>query len=297
MPRIPPLNALRCFETAARLASFSKAADELHVTQSAVSHQIRQLEDWFGFPLFNRLGRNTEPTPRAQELAHSLADAFNIIAAACRRASSADTKPPLVIACIPSIATIWLIPRLSQFLAENPDIQISLTYAFHGNPVDFDVTDIAVLYGYGDWPNAQSTRFLGGETVAVCSASFLEKHGPFAEPKSLLGASLLHDTNRAGWQAWFRAAGLAHTAPQAGPVFEDFNLLRSAALAGSGVALCPAPLIADDFASGRLVALFTTSIAEDRAYYIVEPVLPTPQSPAVAAFKAWLIRQAAVYDR
>jgi DNA-binding transcriptional LysR family regulator len=292
MSRIPPLNALKCFEAAARSGSFSKAAEELHVTQSAVSHQIRQLEDWFGFPLFDRLGRQTVPTPKAAELANSLADAFGIIATACKRAAQAEGKAGLAIACIPSIATIWLIPRLPQFLREHPDIPVSLTYAFHGSPVDFGITDIAILYGRGEWENARATKFLGGDTVAVCSTSYLEKRGPFNSPKVLLEANLLHDTDRNGWQVWFRAAGLSHTEPQPGPIFEDFNLLRSAALAGSGIALCPASLVADDFAAKRLVQLFPTSIAEDRAYYIVESSAAAPgTASSVTAFKDWLLAQ------
>ena len=290
MSHLPPLNALKCFEAAARSGSFSKAAEELHVTQSAVSHQIRQLEEWFGFQLFERLGRHTAPTPRAVELARSLADAFGIVATACRRASQAEGKPLLVIASIPSIATIWLIPRLPRFLHQHPEINVSLTYAFHGSAVDFGVTDLAILYGRGNWENTRATKFLGGESVAVCNAGFLEKNGPFPEPRDLLNVGLLHDTDQTGWQTWFRAAGLAHTDPQPGPTFEDFNLLRSAALAGSGVALCPAPLIADDFASGRLVQLFPTSIAEDRAYYIVEPAsAPMGNASSANAFKEWLL--------
>ncbi len=291
MSRMPPLNALKCFEAAARSGSFSRAAEELHVTQSAVSHQIRQLEEWFGFQLFDRLGRHTSPTPKAEELARSLADAFGIIATACRRAAQTDSKPPLAIAAIPSIATIWLIPRLPLFLRQHPEIEVSLTYAFHGNPVDFGVTDLAILYGRGEWENARCTKFLGGDSVAVCNTGFLEKYGPFPEPKDLLQASLLHDTDQTGWQTWFRAAGLAHTDPQPGPTFEDFNLLRSAALAGSGIAICPAPLIADDFASGRLVQLFPTAIAEDRAYYIVEPAsAPIGNASAANSFKEWLLQ-------
>lgn len=293
MSRMPPLNALKCFEAAARSGSFSKAADELHVTQSAVSHQIRQLEDWFGFSLFDRLGRQTTPTPKAAELARSLADAFGIIATACRRALQADGKPPLAIACIPSIATIWLIPRLPRFLRDHPDIAVSLTYAFHGSPVDFGVTDIAILYGRGDWDNVRATKFLSGDSVAVCGPSYLDKHGPFPAPADLLNAQLLHDTDRSGWQTWFRAAGLAHTEPQPGPIFEDFNLLRSAALAGSGVAICPASLMADDFAAGRLVQLFPTTIAEDRSYYLVEPAsAPVGEGTAAAIFKDWLLASA-----
>src|SRR5260221_13205150 len=128
MPRLPPLNALKCFEAAARAGSFSRAADDLHVTQSAVSHQIRQLEDWFGQTLFDRLGRQTVPTPKGEELAKALGEAFDIMAVACKRLAQSDAGPALTIAVLPSIATIWLIPRLARFFGRHPNISVQVIY-------------------------------------------------------------------------------------------------------------------------------------------------------------------------
>ena len=138
MAKLPPLNALKCFEAAARSASFSRAAEELHVTQSAVSHQIRQLEQWFGVTLFDRQGRQTVPTARGEELARALAEAFDMIGSACRRIAQPDSAPALTIAALPSVATIWLIPRLSHFFRANPDISVKVIYAFHNQRIDFD---------------------------------------------------------------------------------------------------------------------------------------------------------------
>ena len=294
MTRLPPLNALKCFEAAARSGSFSRAAEELHVTQSAVSHQIRQLEEWFGFALFDRQGRQTVVTPKAGELARALAEAFDIMGAACKRIAHSDAGPSLTIGSLPSIATIWLIPRLATFFREHPQISVKVVYALHGQAIDFEDFDIAIQWGEGEWRKARVTRFLEGATVPVCSAALLDKEGPFASPQSLLGKPLLHDTDRFGWQNWMRAAGLKYSGPSPGPIFEDFNLLRAAALAGQGIALCPASLVVDDIASGRLVKLFDTAIFSDLAYYLVEPEdAQHRNAAAIAIFKDWLLKQAA----
>ena len=293
MARLPPLNALRCFEAAARSHSFSRAADELHVTQSAVSHQIRQLEQWFGLSLFDRQGRQTVPTARGEELARALAEAFDIMGAACKRLTQSDAGPALTIAAQPSIATIWLIPRLSRFFQDHPDISVRVIYAFNDQRLDFDDVDIGILWGVGDWDDCRKTRMLEGATVAVCNPGFLDRAGPIAQPQSLLGKPLLHDSDRLGWQSWMREAGLKHAGPAPGPIFQDFNLLRAAALAGQGVALCPQSLIQDDLAAGRLVQLFDTAIRQDHAYHILEPADPHHRhAAAIATFKAWLLEEA-----
>ncbi len=295
MARLPSLNALRCFEAAARSGSFSRAADELNVTQSAVSHQVRQLEQWFGMTLFDRQGRQTVPTPKGAELARSLAEAFDIMAAACKRLSQSDSGPALTIAALPSIATIWLIPRLSHFFRDHPEISVKIIYAFASQRLDFNECDIAILWGRGDWEGCRATRLLEGDTVAVCNPIYLEKEGPFTSPEAIPGKPLLHDTDRVDWQNWMRHAGLKHMGPSPGSIFEDFNLLRAAALAGQGIALCPRSLIADDLASGRLVQLFETVIKKDHAYYIIEPAEGGERrAEAITKFKLWLQRNAKV---
>ena len=291
MTRLPSLNALRCFEAAARSGSFSRAAEELNVTQSAVSHQVRQLEEWFGISLFDRLGRQTMPTAKAQDLARSLAEAFDIMAAACRRLQQSDAGPALTIAALPSFATIWLIPRLSQFFQDYAHVSVKVVYAFAGQKLDFEEIDIAVLWGVGEWEGCRSTRLLPGSTVPICNPIYLEREGPFDQPEAILGKPLLHDTDRLDWQNWMRHAGLKHAGPSPGPIFQDFNLLRAAALAGQGIALCPKSLIADDLASGRLVQLFDIAIKQDYAYCIIEPG-GGRRSEAIDTFKEWLLAAA-----
>src|SRR5438034_2160940 len=200
MARLPSLNALRCFEAASRSGSFSKAADELHVTQSAVSHQIRQLEQWFGISLFDRKSRQTLPTPEGAELAQVLADSFSAIAAACRRLALSDGKTSITIAAIPSIATIWLIPRLPAFSRAFPTIGVRLMHAVYDQPIDFDDVDFAVTYGeWGEAP-ASAQKFLEGVAVPVCSAAYLAQMGPLEKPEDLLHCTLLHDLDRHYWQ-------------------------------------------------------------------------------------------------
>jgi DNA-binding transcriptional LysR family regulator len=290
LARLPSLNALRCFEAAARSGSFSRAAEELNVTQSAVSHQVRQLEDWFGLTLFDRQGRQTIPTAKGQELARALAEAFDIMSSACRRLQQNDNDPALTIAALPSFATIWLIPRLSRFFEEHPDVSVKVVYAFAGKTLDFDEIDIAVLWGPGEWEGCRATKLLPGATAPICNPIFLEKEGPFDVPQAILGKPLLHDDDRLDWQNWMRHAGLKHAGPAPGPIFQDFNLLRAATLAGQGIALCPLSLIADDLSSGRLVQLFDTAIKQDYSYSIIEPATGAGRrSEVLEVFKRWLL--------
>ncbi|MCA0432897.1 MAG: LysR family transcriptional regulator [Proteobacteria bacterium] len=289
MPKLPPLNALRCFEAAARLRNFSRAADELHVTQSAVSHQVRLLEDWFEMQLFERQGRQTIPTPRGEALAHSLHEAFGLMKEACRQVKISQSGATLTIAVLPSIATIWLIPRLDDFFRTYPQIPVKVVYLIAGQPLNFDEIDIAVTWGKSGPAEGVSTRLFPGDTVAVANPQLISRAGPFDKANALLHAPLLHDTDRQGWQRFMKRLGLRHANPEGGPVFEDFNLLRAAALAGQGIALCPRSLVAEDVQAGRLVFLYEgTAINEDMGYWLVEPENKEGRIGPIAAFKSWL---------
>jgi len=287
----PPLGALRVFEAVARHGSFSRAADEICVTQSAVSHQIRGLEAWFGSPLFERSGNRVTLMPHAAELAAALVRAFGDVDAACRRARRAGGPPILTIAVIPSVAICWLIPRLGHFRAVAPGPGVRVIYALHGQPIDFADVDVAVVFAEAPpvLPAMTVTPFLPGRTVPVCAPHI----GRPGSAEEMLGAGLLHDTDASGWRAWFDASGAAELAVAEGPVFEDFNLLRAAALAGQGVALCPPAIIADDLREGRLLLLSETSIRDSYGYYVVSATEPDAQrGPAIEAFLGWLLSTA-----
>lgn len=293
MYRLPPLNALKCFEAAARHQSFSKAADELHVTQSAVSHQIRQLEQWFGVTLFDRQGRLTAPTPEGHELATALAEAFGQMQAACTRIAKNEGRTTLTIAAIPSVATIWLIPRLPQFMKRHPGITVRLMHAYYDQPVDFGDVDLAINYGNWDEAPVGATHFLSGISVPVASTMYVDQHGPFDDPALLLKTTLLHDQDRKAWPQWFKAAGVPLKATLPGPLFEGFNMLHSAILAGQGVGLAPKALLRRDLDTSNLVQLFEIEVLAERAYFITEPSVPrTSRAEEVKIFKAWLLSEA-----
>jgi DNA-binding transcriptional LysR family regulator len=289
----PPLGALRVFEAVARHGSFSRAADELCVTQSAVSHQVRGLEAWFGAPLFARQGNRATLLPHAAELAEALARSFGDIEAACRRARRAGAQPSITVAVIPSVAICWLIPRLGGFRAIAPGTEVRIVYAIHGHAIDFRDVDLAVVFAEArpTVPGMEVTRFLPGLTAPV-SAPHLGVGSP-ATLAEILRAGLLHDTDPSGWRGWLEQAGEGVAGAAPGPVFEDFNLLRAAVLAGQGVALCPLAIIADDLRAGRLVQVSDRTIRAEAAYYVVtRPARERSATQAADLFRDWLLSTA-----
>src|SRR5690625_2497699 len=288
---IPPLTALRAFEAASRCGSFSAAAEELSVTQSAVSHQVRHLEDWLGAPLFARgKGNRLSLLPHGAALAQSLSASFGEIEAACRRARQAQEPPGLVIAAIPSVAVCWLIPRLDQFRRRHPDIPLRVIYALHGQAIDFSDVDLAFIFSKDGVPRANGIRvtsFLPGASTPVCSPSLAAEIGS-AGAYDFTRATLLHDSGVGGWQRWFARAQVPLPATFEGPLFEDFNLLRAAALAGQGIALCASAIIADDLRSERLVELSSVTVHEDCGYYLLDHPARSSANGAAEAFRNWL---------
>ncbi|MEY4982645.1 MAG: hypothetical protein RIR62_911 [Pseudomonadota bacterium] len=291
---LPPLNALRAFEAVVRLGSFRAAAAALFVTQSAVSHQIRHLEQWFGGDLFDRTGNRPVPLPHAQELARALSLSFAEMTAACTRAREHRETHPLVIAAIPSVAICWLIPRLADF-RERHGGEVRIVYALHGQGIDFRDVHLAFVFGAAP-PAIAGVRvddFLPGVSVPVCSPEHATRLATQAGTgPAPLAWALLHDTDLTGWQAWFRRAGIDAPVPQGGPVFADFNLLRAAALAGQGVALCPAAMVRPDLEAGRLVQLSSVSVLEDQRYFLLSAPVADPALAAQArAFRDWTLAQ------
>ncbi|MGQ7846115.1 LysR family transcriptional regulator [Granulosicoccus sp. 3-233] len=267
-----PLNALRVFESVVRHGSFRAAADELCVSQSAVSHQIRHLEQWFDTPLFDRSGSRPQAMQRAEELADTLRHSLAQIRHACDRVQPRGTgSADLVIAAIPSVAVCWLIPQLSHFRQRHPDITIRIIYAFHGQALDIDDVDFAFVYADGepDIAGTQAHYLMPGASVPVCSPAVAAT----LDTQKLLAASsdisFLHDSDTLGWQAWFRrAAGCEQSVP--GAIYEDFNLLRAAVLSGQGVALCPPAMLQDDLRTGRLVRLSEVTVKDSWNYHVLE---------------------------
>lgn len=287
----PPLNALRTFEVASRHGSFSKAAEELCVTQSAVSHQIRHLESWLGRPLFARgRGNRLQLLPHGTALSQTLMVSFGNIESACQLTRRTEAPRHLAIAAIPSMAVCWLIPHLSDLRAQHPDIRLRVVYALHGQDIDFADVDLALVFSQ-DVPNiegAHTFAFLPGTSAPVCSPALAAQMGS-ADGNDFIAAGLLHDSGIGGWQEWFDRAGFAAPLTLQGPVFEDFNLLRAATLAGQGIALSPAAIIAEDLLAGRLIQLSHVTVHDNYNYYlIVRPSTTAAGRAAIEAFCDWL---------
>jgi LysR family transcriptional regulator, glycine cleavage system transcriptional activator len=278
-----PLNALRAFEAVARLGSFRSAADALFVTQSAISHQVRNFEEWLGKPLFEREGNRTRLLPHGAELARSLTISLTEIEVACDRTRASNE--PLVIAAIPSVAMCWLIPRLSRFRAVHPTIEVRIVYAMHGRDINFHDNHLAFVYSEGvpSGPLFESKFFLSGMSVPVCSPSVLQRFGRSPQRKAdFQNLGLLHDTDLLGWKAWLKKLDNSASTPSStdiseGATFEDFNLLRAAALSGQGAALCPQSMIQPDLQSGGLVQISDQTLDEGSDYYLLSATKAAPQ--------------------
>jgi LysR family glycine cleavage system transcriptional activator len=268
MERLPSLNALRAFEAAARNASFTRAARELHVTQSAISHQVRALEDELGAELFVRLPRALRLTSKGEALARGARDAFARIAQATAEAAA---RPHLCVSVLPSFAACWLLPRLGRFHRAHPEIELRIHASQELADFAHDGVDVAIRYGRGRFPGLHAEKLLDEEVFPVCSAKIARR---LRRPADLARFDLLHDDVRpaahAGWPAWLRAARLRLGAPR-GTRFSDAHLMLEAAAAGQGVALARSVLAAADLRARRIVRPFALSVPSRYSYFLVWP--------------------------
>ena len=289
--RLPPLHTLRAFEAAARNLSFTGAAEELNVTQSAVSQQIRQLEDQVGVPLFRRLTRGLALTDEGRLLLPVVRDSFDRLGAAFDLLHSGEMQRVLVVSVLSSFASKWLVPRLGRFRRLHPQIEISL-YPSPAVP-DFaraDV-DVAILWGDGEWPGLKVTKFLDEEIFPVCAPALRDGKPPLRAPADLRRHTLLRSATHDFWRHWLDAAGLPDVTPGQGPVFDDSSMMIEAAVDGLGVGLARGALAADDLAAGRLVKPFKPALPSPLAYYLVCPE-GAAQRPKIASFRQWLLAEA-----
>ncbi len=296
MPRrLPSLNAVRAFEAAARHLSFSRAADELHVTHAAISHQVKGLETYLRVPLFRRLNRAVRLTEAGQAYLPPLRDALDNIAQATARIRDGESAGALTISTSPPFAAKWLVPRLSAFREAHPEIDVWLTPSFHA--VDFarEEVDAAVRWGGGEWPGLRADLLGTMDVFPVCSPRLLRGPQPLRTPEDLRHHPLIHDASGEDWRRWLAAAGVS-VVPAPSLHFHDSSLVIQAAIEGQGVALAYSALVADDLAAGRVVRPFEISLPTDYCYYFVCP-RPVAETPKIAAFRAWLLdtvrRQAA----
>lgn len=292
MAAFPPLKAVRYFEAAARHLSFSKAAEELNVTHSAISHQIKALEDHLGVKLFRRHGRGLRLTESGQAYFPAVQDSFDRLADASVKLSRRKTAGPLTVSCMPSFASRWLVPHLGAFRALHPDIDVRI--GADAGVVDFnrDEVDIAIRHGLGKWPGVVTDRLLSETHFPVCSPKLLEGPNAIREPMDLFKQTLLHDYDWRGnfWRDWFRAAGLGSIDFSHALSFNNSALMLQAAIDGLGVALTQQILVSDDLKAGRLIKPFELQIETEYAYWVVMPPHYRAR-PKVAAFRNWILTE------
>jgi LysR family glycine cleavage system transcriptional activator len=298
--RLPPLNALRAFEAAARHLNFSRAADELSVTPGAVSQQIQNLEDYVGAALFRRTPKGLLLTDAAQTALPALREAFDRLAEAASMLTAAVDGRRLTLTAAPSFAAKWLVPRLGRFEAANPQVDVWLSAGME--VVDFNAgeVDLAIRYGAGRYPGLEVTRLLSETVIAVASPELLAAH-PIHEPANLKNHILLHDGSPDAddscpdWAMWLAARGVRDVDGTRGPRFNQSSLVIEAAVGGRGVALAKRTLAQADLDAGRLIAPLQDATAVDFAYYLVHPKAKG-RLPQVKAFSAWIIAEAAAHE-
>jgi LysR family glycine cleavage system transcriptional activator len=289
--RLPPLNGLRAFEAAARQLSFTRAAEELYVTQTAISHQIKALEDRLGVKLFRRLPRGLLLTEEAQRYLPAIRDAFDLIANATDRLVAVSASGTLTVSVLPSFAAKWLVPRLGRFRAACPDIDLRISTSSHLVDFSREDVDVGVRMGRGVYPGLRVDWLFGESLVPVCSPELLAGPQPLRRPEDLRQHLLLHDDDYAGWELWLELTGVQGVAARRGPIFTDSAMVVQAAADGQGVALARRRLAAGDLAAGRLVQPFDVSIPQDLAYYLVCPEAGA-ERPKVRRFRDWLLAEA-----
>lgn len=290
--RLPPLRSLQIFEAAARHLSFSLAANELSLTQGAVSHQIRALEAWLDRGLFQRVGRTMHLTAEGERLYASVHAGLACFTKGITALRADGLHRVLNVSATPSIAAGWLVPRLADFYRRHPELDINLraTNAL----VDFgrENVDLALRYGSGHWPGLRAEKLLSVDLFPVCSPRYRNGRLPRSAAE-LPAAMLLHYTYGTSWEEWLESAGVKLEAPLRGPRFDDYLLAVQAARDGQGILLGRDALVAQELASARLVRVLQDQPAQKVFDYFIVYRDSTPPSPTVEAFRDWLLEQAA----
>ncbi len=290
-PPLPPLASLRAFEAAARHMKFTLAAEELAVTPSAISHQVRGLEDELEIALFRRTGRNFALTDAGRDLQIAVTGAFERMAGAVSELRQSNESAPLTVSLRPYFALKWLSPRLGRFWQRHPGIELQLHHRNQRANFDSQDIDLAIEWRPEADVNESATRLVDGDLTPVCGPALAAAPNPLREPADLAGHVLLHEKNDDRWADWLALAGVSGLEPRQSLVIDDTNVRTQAAMDGQGIELgCPA-LIQDDIAAGRLVQPFDVRL-ELFGYYLVGPAR-SPERPAARAFRNWLIDEAA----
>ncbi|MCP9269408.1 transcriptional regulator GcvA [Xenorhabdus sp. XENO-1] len=291
--RLPPLNALRVFDAAARHLSFTKAAEELFVTQAAVSHQMKSLEDFLGLKLFRRRNRSLLLTEDGQSYYLDIKEIFTAINDATRKLQARSAKGALTVSLSPSFAIQWLVPRLSGFNQSFPGIDVRIQAVDREEDKLADDVDVAIFYGRGHWPGMRTDRLYPEYLLPVCSPSLLMGERPLKTPADLVRHTLLHDSSRRDWQAYIRQLDMQQQINvQQGPIFSHSSMVIQAAVHGQGVALANNVMAQNEIDAGRLVCPFNDVLVSKNAFYLVCHDNQA-ELGKIAAFRKWILMQAA----
>lgn len=288
MNRLPPLNALKAFEAAARHLSVKAAAEELSVTPGAVSQMLKTLELHLGRQLFDRVNRGIVLTEAGRNYLPPVRNAFRQIAEASRRVAAEEETGVLTVSTTPFFASAWLVPRLGAFRAAHPEIDLRI---LTGNGLaDFtrDGVDVAIRHGLGRYPGLKSDHVLAVAMIPVAAPALVARLGQPTSPADLVDWPLVQDADRKGWALWFEAQGLTESGPTRGPSFDDPGLLLRAVIAGQGAGLLPDAMVETDVKEGRLVRLAEAKEIEVFAYYLVYPELAQGRAK-IQAFRNWIL--------
>ncbi len=291
MRKLPPLNALKAFEAAARHESFTKAASELCVTQGAVSQQVKSLEDLLGFKLFGRESKGLVITAAARDYLEVVRDAFDRIALGTAKITRQHKSAILTVSTSPDFAAKWLVHRLGRFSEQHPEIDLRISASL--DHVDFarEDIDMAVRHGQGDWPGLDAVEMCREMLFPVCSPHLLRSKKLPLKVQDLLRYPLLHHNDRSGWSRWLKGFHLKPLKSMQGLVFNRDSLLIDAAVSGQGIALARTTLCAWDVLQGQLVAPCEHKLALQTSYWIIAPQL-TASLPKISKFRHWLITEA-----
>ncbi|MET3118736.1 LysR family glycine cleavage system transcriptional activator [Undibacterium sp. GrIS 1.8] len=287
---LPNLAALRAFEAAARHQNFSRAADEIHLTHGAISHQVRALEEELGVQLFTRRGKRITITNDGEQFATAIRSALEDIAKAADVLKGRQQQKRLAITALPSFAARWLSPRLGRFIDQHPGLEVSLQSSNHLTDFGRESIDIGIRFGNGDYPGLKSEHIMDDTYYPVVSPHFNGGHLP-ATPAEMAQAHLLR-CDREPWEPWFRAAGLSNAEPTGGLIFQDSSMLARAAVDGQGIALGRHAIVQSDIRNGSLVRLFDIVLPSPVSYYLVYPANAL-ERPQVRAFRTWLLEEIA----
>ena len=290
-PRLPPLNALTAFEAAARHESFTRAAEELCVTQGAVSHQVKALEAELAIKLFNRERQRLIITEAGRDYLAVVRDALDRIAIGTESLVQRQSSGVMTISTSPDFAAKWLVHRLGLFAEAHPGIDLRVSATMH--QVDFarEDVDMAVRHGDGNWSGLDAVQLSSEQLFAICSPKLLTGRR-LAKPADVLKFPLIHLDSRADWTKWLRVVGIGDDNVRHGPVLNRASMVIDAAINGQGIALARTTLAAFDLINGRLVRPFTEALRLSKTYWIVCPKA-TSNVPKIATFRDWLLAEAA----